>query len=94
LVPTDRTAPSPKYTLETKGCDLGAVWEKISKDEKPYMAVQLKGPFLPQPIWAILIEDETSPGSYALLWNEPRKNKSQSAGSNQRPQEEYDSIPY
>jgi uncharacterized protein (DUF736 family) len=94
IAPTGKEAPNPQFMIETKGCELGAAWEKISKNDKPYMSVLLRGPFLPQPIWANLFEDENSPGNFVLLWSEPRKNKSKTTSSNRRSREEYDDIPY
>jgi len=74
--PTAATAGNaPDYTLKAKGCDLGAAWEKTGKDSgKPYLSVSLKGPLLPATIYAALLENEKKPGTFALVWNEPKKD--------------------
>jgi uncharacterized protein (DUF736 family) len=59
---------APDYRIYAAGgVELGAAWAKVSKGERPYLAVTLDDPSFPQPIYARLVE--LAEGTYRLIWS-------------------------
>ena len=69
-----KSGNGPTHIVTTDAGELGAAWEKTSEKGNKYLSVSLKGPFLSQPINAALLESTKEPGTYALVWNEPKKD--------------------
>ena len=65
---------SPDYIVTTDDGELGAAWNKTSEAGNPYLSVSLKGPFV-KTVYCALVQSEKSPGNYALIWNEPKKDR-------------------
>ena len=60
------TAKGPNGT----DTEVGAAWQKTSKDERDYLSLKLDDPALPAPIFATLVEDQSvSDGSrFTVIW--------------------------
>lgn len=63
----------PDYIVATDGAELGTARIKTSKDGNEYLAVVLRSPFLPAPVFCALVQSKDTPGTYALLWSEPKR---------------------
>ena len=68
LIPADSSSneKAPALRVLAGGVDIGAAWQRISKENTPYHSVKLDDPSFPAPIYANLIEVE---GGYALVWS-------------------------
>jgi uncharacterized protein (DUF736 family) len=69
-----KSGNGPDYVVTTDQGELGAAWEKTSEKGNKYLSVSLKGPFLDKPVNAALLESTKEPGTFALVWNEPKKD--------------------
>jgi uncharacterized protein (DUF736 family) len=58
---------APAYRVFAADIEIGAGWNKTSKDGKPYVAVKLDDPSFAQAIWCALFKAEG--GLYVLDWN-------------------------
>lgn len=63
----NENSPSHRAFAETKSgtVEIGAAWQKSSKDNKPYMAVRLDDPTWAKPLNCALIEGDTG---FILVW--------------------------
>jgi uncharacterized protein (DUF736 family) len=68
LVPNDKgdNGNTPDFRLQASGHDIGAAWHRVSKAERPYIAVAMDDPSFPATVYANLIENEE--GVHELLW--------------------------
>jgi uncharacterized protein (DUF736 family) len=65
----------PDFVIHANGSELGAAWKKVSQDgKKNYISVSFKGPLLTKDVYAAMFETKT-PGSYALVWDELKKDE-------------------
>lgn len=64
---------------ETDEFEVGAAWQKTSKENKPYLSVKLDGPMLVAPINCVLLQQQN--GSYGLIWT--RKDKEHNVADEQ-----------
>lgn len=69
FIPNDKGSDNaPDFRIQTaNGLEVGAAWKKISKAERPYVAVSLDDPSFPATVYASLIEDED--GTHNLIWS-------------------------
>jgi uncharacterized protein (DUF736 family) len=61
-------APDFRIHRTDDGYELGAAWQKVSREDRPYASVKLDDPSFPAPIYASLIESDT-PGDFNLIWS-------------------------
>ncbi len=66
------TGNDPDFIIEAEGCELGAAWEKTSKDDKPYLSVSFSGPFVTGKVYTALVQSK-EPLIHSLLWSKLRK---------------------
>jgi uncharacterized protein (DUF736 family) len=59
------TANAPDFKLMCGETEIGAAWKALTKDERPYLSVQIDDPSWSAPIRASLFEHE---GSAQLVW--------------------------
>lgn len=59
---------APDYRASAGSVDLGAGWQKTSKEDRPYVSVKLDDPSFHAPIYATLVEGE-EPGTFNLIWS-------------------------
>lgn len=59
----------PSHRLFSAKSEIGAAWSKVSKDGKPYLSAKLDDPSFQTPIYATLIEDTETAGSFSLIWS-------------------------
>lgn len=75
--PIQQKGNGPDYIVTTDAGELGAAWKKTSKNGNAYLSVSLRSPFLPAPVNAALLESTREPGTFALVWDEPKKDDAQ-----------------
>lgn len=59
---------SPGFRVSADDMDIGAGWQKTSREGRDYISVKLDDPSFPAPIYATLSATDT-PGEYALIWS-------------------------
>ena len=64
---------APNLRVMAGNVEIGAAWQRTSKDNAVYHSVKLDDPSFNAPIYANLFDDEGGEG-YTLLWSRPRKN--------------------
>jgi uncharacterized protein (DUF736 family) len=57
---------APNLRVMAGNVEIGAAWQRTSKDNTVYHSVKLDDPSFPAPIYANLVEVE---GGYALVWS-------------------------
>jgi len=54
LVPTESdNEKAPGFRVMADGAEIGAAWEKTSKNDKPYLSVKLDDPAFAAPVYAV-----------------------------------------
>lgn len=54
LVPTESdNEKAPAFRVMADGAEIGAAWEKTSKNDKPYLSVKLDDPAFAAPVYAV-----------------------------------------
>jgi len=68
IVPSDKSSEiAPDYRIIAgSGLEIGAAWNKVSKDDRPYLSVTLDDPSFPATIYARLVEGDD--GAHNLIW--------------------------
>jgi uncharacterized protein (DUF736 family) len=68
LIPADSSSneKAPALRVLAGNVEIGAAWQRTSKENTPYHSVKLDDPSFPAPIYANLVEVE---GGYALVWS-------------------------
>ena len=68
LIPADSSSneKAPAVRVLAGRVEIGAAWQRTSKENTPYHSVKLDDPSFPAPIYANLVEVE---GGYALVWS-------------------------
>lgn len=61
------TEKAPDYRVYAGAVEIGAAWQKTSREDRPYLSVKLDDPSLPAPIYATLVEAEG--GDHQLIWS-------------------------
>lgn len=59
---------SPGFRVSADDMDIGAGWQKTSREGRDYISVKLDDPSFPAPIYATLSETDAA-GEYALIWS-------------------------
>ena len=59
---------SPGFRVSAADMDIGAGWQKTSREGRDYISVKLDDPSFPAPIYATLSATDTA-GEYALIWS-------------------------
>jgi uncharacterized protein (DUF736 family) len=62
---------APDYVIVRAGThfEIGAGWNRTSKDDNPYIKVKIDDPILAYTLWAALTVDDQ--GEYNLFWSRP-----------------------
>jgi uncharacterized protein (DUF736 family) len=68
--PDDNDA-APSHRVFVGGADIGAAWEKVSREGRPYLSLKLDDPSFSAPIYASLFENEEDK-SFDLIWTRTR----------------------
>jgi len=58
---------APDYRVHVGQVEIGAAWQKTSKEDRDYLSVKLDDPSLPAPIYATLVAGEGS--EFNLIWS-------------------------
>jgi uncharacterized protein (DUF736 family) len=66
---------APTHRVFVGRVEIGAAWAKRSNEGRPYLSVKLDDPSFTNPIYANLIEDESSK-THALIWSRPNGRRS------------------
>lgn len=61
---------APAYRIYAGRAEIGAAWNKTSRDNRPYLSLKLDDPSFAAPLFAIMFQDE--PGEYSLVWTRSR----------------------
>jgi uncharacterized protein (DUF736 family) len=71
LIPAEKkTDKAPDLRVVAGDIELGAGWQKTSRDNRDYHAITLDDPSFPAPIYANLVQDKDA-DSYSLIWSRP-----------------------
>lgn len=63
---------APDFRVTANGVEVGAAWEKTSKNDKPYLSVKLDDPAFAAPVYAVASIPED--GEQAdLIFDRPKK---------------------
>jgi uncharacterized protein (DUF736 family) len=73
--PITQTGNGPSYRMTVDSGELGAAWTKKSAKGNEYHSVTIRSPFLPAPVNCALLESTRTPGTYNLVWDEPKKDE-------------------
>jgi uncharacterized protein (DUF736 family) len=80
LVPTDSFGDkTPDLRVFAGRGEIGAAWEKTSRNGDTYFTVRLDDPSFPAPLWANLVESKQETGVHNLLWERPAPAKAEAA---------------
>jgi uncharacterized protein (DUF736 family) len=68
LIPAEasQNEKAPQLRVLVGNVEIGAAWQRTSKENVAYHSVKLDDPSFPAPIYANLVEVE---GGYALVWS-------------------------
>ncbi|MBK1976182.1 DUF736 domain-containing protein [Brevundimonas diminuta] len=67
LRPNEKTdEKAPDYRIFVGDTEVGAAWQKTSRENREYLSVKLDDPSFPAPIYASLVEVE---GAHSLIWS-------------------------
>jgi uncharacterized protein (DUF736 family) len=67
IVPADKpNGNAPTHRLFAGEAEIGAGWEKLTQDKRPYLSLKLDDPSFTAPVFAQLFEGED--GEYDLVW--------------------------
>lgn len=67
----------PNYVIRSgNGAEFGFAWNRTSdKTGTAYVSASLYSPFLAGPVYTRLFESKKEPGTFDLIWNEPKPKK-------------------
>lgn len=60
---------APSHRLYAGKTEIGAAWAKTSKEGRSYLSAKLDDPSFNAAIYATLIEDTETAGSFSLIWS-------------------------
>jgi uncharacterized protein (DUF736 family) len=66
---------SPSHRIFAGKREIGAAWEKTSKENRTYYSLKIEDPSLSSPLFASLVETDKA-DEYSLIWNRPGTSKS------------------
>jgi len=58
---------APDFRVHVGQVEIGAAWQKTSKEDRDYLSVKLDDPSLPAPIYATLVAGESR--DFNLIWS-------------------------
>lgn len=61
---------APTHRIYVGRAEIGAAWEKTSRENRPYLSLKLDDPSFAAPIFASLFEE--APGDHTLIWSRSR----------------------
>ena len=61
---------APNYRVYAGRAEIGAAWNKTSRENRPYLSLKIDDPSFGAPLFASLFQD--SPGEYNLVWTRSR----------------------
>jgi uncharacterized protein (DUF736 family) len=66
----------PDYIALSNGVEIGAAWNKLSKEQNEYVSLTIDTLEFPQPIYANLgrAPGQDDPDTFAIIWNRPPKS--------------------
>ncbi|MCL4069501.1 DUF736 domain-containing protein [Pseudomonas sp. GX19020] len=72
LVPETRATGdnAPSHRVYVGRAEIGAAWDKVSNDGRPYLGLKLDDPSFTAPIYASLFDDEGGE-THSLVWTRP-----------------------
>lgn len=72
LVPETRTTGenAPSHRVYVGRAEIGAAWNKVSNEGRPYLGLKLDDPSFTAPIYASLFDDEEG-DNHSLIWSRP-----------------------
>jgi uncharacterized protein (DUF736 family) len=73
--PITKKDNGPSYRMTVDSGELGAAWVKKSAAGNEYHSVTIRSPFLTAPVHCALLESTRTPGTYNLVWDEPKKDE-------------------
>ncbi|NIJ34081.1 DUF736 domain-containing protein [Sphingomonas oligoaromativorans] len=62
----DRSDKAPDYRIFAGEAEIGAAWEKVAQNERPYLSCKLDDPSFTAPIYPSLFEE--TDGGFTLKW--------------------------
>jgi uncharacterized protein (DUF736 family) len=70
--PLDATSNGgPDFRIFAGNVEIGAAWNRMSQQDRPYISVKLDDPSLPAPIYASLHADGED-GQFNMIWTRPQ----------------------
>lgn len=60
---------SPSHRLFAGKTEIGAAWAKTSKEGKDYLSAKIDDPSFHTAVYATLIEEADTAGSFSLIWS-------------------------
>ncbi|NPD15060.1 DUF736 domain-containing protein [Xinfangfangia sp. D13-10-4-6] len=74
LVPETRATGdnAPSHRVYVGRAEIGAAWDKVSNDGRPYLGLKLDDPSFNAPIYASLFDDEGGE-THSLVWTRPQR---------------------
>ncbi len=61
---------APNYRIYAGRAEIGAAWNKTSRENRPYLSLKIDDPSFAAPLFASLFQD--NPGEYSLVWTRSR----------------------
>ncbi len=62
----------PNYIIHVMGSEVGAAWDKVSKEGKAYLSVSFDLPTQPAVIYAAIVASTKDSSAFSLLWDRPK----------------------
>ncbi|RWR15784.1 DUF736 domain-containing protein [Sinirhodobacter populi] len=63
---------APSHRVYVGRAEIGAAWEKVSNEGRPYLGLKLDDPSFNAPIYASLFDDEDG-DTHSLIWSRPQR---------------------
>ena len=67
---------APSHRVFVAKAEIGACWQKTSKEGRDYLSIKLDDPSFANPIYANLFDDENGSGS-TLIWSRPNRRSAE-----------------
>ena len=68
----DPSGNAPSHRVFIGDVEVGAAWEKMTQDQRPYLSVKLDDPSFNAPIFANLVDDDGGE-TVSLIWSRPTR---------------------
>jgi len=63
----DRSDKAPDYRIYAGNAEIGAAWQKVAQNERPYLSCKLDDPSFTAPIYPTLFDE--GDGSFTMRWS-------------------------